>query len=128
MEIGRRGGGMEWAGLTPTCAFFLSGEISLLQRPPLGARGPQPRTPELGREVLLTSGCKNQWGRDRFGSVDRASACGLNGPGFDSGQGHVPSLWAHPRCGVCKRQPIDDSLSSMFLTLYPSLFLSVKNQ
>ena len=38
--------------------------------------------------------------RNRFGSVDRASACGLKGPGFDSGQGHVPWLQVHP----CKRQ------------------------
>ena len=37
--------------------------------------------------------------RDRFGSVDRASACGLKGPGFDSGQGHVPWLRAHPQWG-----------------------------
>ena len=29
---------------------------------------------------------------------------------------------------MCKRQLIDDSFSSMFLTLYPSLFLSVKNK
>jgi hypothetical protein len=29
---------------------------------------------------------------------------------------------------VCRRQLIDVSLSSMFLTLYPSPFLSVKNQ
>ncbi|KAK1334955.1 hypothetical protein QTO34_004528 [Cnephaeus nilssonii] len=34
---------------------------------------------------------------DRFGSVDGASACGLKGPGFDSGQGHVPWLRAHPQ-------------------------------
>nr|KAF6369254.1 hypothetical protein mMyoMyo1_010632 [Myotis myotis] len=40
-------------------------------------------------------GCKR--GRNRFGSVDRASACGLKGPRFDSGQGmylgcgHIPS-------------------------------------
>ena len=27
------------------------------------------------------------------------SACGLKGPRFDSGQGHVPWLWAHPQCG-----------------------------
>ncbi|KAK1342723.1 hypothetical protein QTO34_015489 [Cnephaeus nilssonii] len=26
--------------------------------------------------------------RNRFGSVDRASACGLKGPRFDSSQGH----------------------------------------
>ena len=39
---------------------------------------------------------------NRFGSVDRASACGLKGPGFDSGQGHVPWLQAHPQWGMCK--------------------------
>nr|KAF6336849.1 hypothetical protein mMyoMyo1_012058 [Myotis myotis] len=38
-------------------------------------------------------------GRNRFGSVDRASACGLKGPRFDSGQGHVPGLRAHPPVG-----------------------------
>ena len=36
------------------------------------------------------------------------------------GCGHIPSR------GWCKRQLIDDSLSSMFLTLYSSLFISVK--
>ena len=66
--------------------------------------------------------------RDWLGSVGRALACGLKGPGFDSSQEHVPWLRAHPQWGVCKRQLINDSLSSMFLTLYPSLFLSVKNQ
>ena len=35
-------------------------------------------------------------GRDRFGSMDRASAWGLKGPGFDSCQGHVPWLQAYP--------------------------------
>ena len=39
--------------------------------------------------------------RDWFGLVDRASACRLKGPGFDSGQGHVSRLWARPRWGVC---------------------------
>ena len=63
-----------------------------------------------------------------FGSVDRASACRLKGPRFDSSQGHVPWLRAHPQEGVCNNQLIDDSLSSIFLTLYLSLFLSVKNQ
>ena len=29
-----------------------------------------------------------------FGSVDRVSACGLKGPGFDSSQGHMPGLRA----------------------------------
>nr|KAF6318606.1 hypothetical protein mPipKuh1_008609 [Pipistrellus kuhlii] len=28
---------------------------------------------------------RKQWSRDRFGSMDRASAWGLKGPGFDSG-------------------------------------------
>nr|KAF6379101.1 hypothetical protein mMyoMyo1_009938 [Myotis myotis] len=64
---------------------------------------------------------------DRFGLVDRASACRLKGPRFDSSQGHVPWLWAHPQWGLCRRQLIDVSLSSMFLTLCPSPFLSVKN-
>nr|KAF6328957.1 hypothetical protein mPipKuh1_008286 [Pipistrellus kuhlii] len=64
----------------------------------------------------------------RCGSVDRALACRLKGPGFNSGQGHVPWLRAHPQCGVCRRQLMDVSLSSMFLTLYPSPSLSVKNQ
>ena len=32
-----------------------------------------------------------------FGSVDRALACGLKGPGFDSSQGHVPWLREHPQ-------------------------------
>jgi hypothetical protein len=35
--------------------------------------------------------------QNRFGSVDRALACGLKGHGFDSGQGHVPWLRAHPQ-------------------------------
>ena len=69
---------------------------------------------------------KYYYGRNQFGSVDRASACGLKGPGFDSGQGHVPWLRAHPQWGVRRRQLINVSLSWMFLTLYPSLFLSVK--
>nr|KAF6343089.1 hypothetical protein mPipKuh1_010796 [Pipistrellus kuhlii] len=55
----------------------------------------------------------------------RASVCGLKGPGFDSGQGHVPWLRAHPQWGVCKRQLVGVSLSLTFLTLYPSQFLSV---
>nr|KAF6378932.1 hypothetical protein mMyoMyo1_009805 [Myotis myotis] len=66
--------------------------------------------------------------RNQFGSVDGASACGLKGPRFDSGQGHVPGLRAHPQWEMCRRQLIDVSLSSMFLTLYLSPFLSVKNQ
>ena len=33
-------------------------------------------------------------GLGHFGSVDRVSACGLKGPGFDSGQGHMPGLMA----------------------------------
>ncbi|ELK24486.1 Retinal guanylyl cyclase 2 [Myotis davidii] len=37
-------------------------------------------------ELLLK---ENEPSPDRFGSVDRASACGLKGPGFDSGQGSV---------------------------------------
>ena len=37
--------------------------------------------------------------RNRCGSVDRVSACRLKGPGFDSGQGHVPWLRAHPPVG-----------------------------
>ncbi|KAK1327501.1 hypothetical protein QTO34_013003 [Cnephaeus nilssonii] len=40
---------------------------------------------------------RNHDGQNRFGSVDRASVCGLKGPRFDSGQGHVPWLRAHPR-------------------------------
>ena len=47
--------------------------------------------------------------------------CGLKGPRFYYGQGHVPWLWAHPQWGLCKRQLIDVSLPVMFLTLYPSL-------
>ena len=43
---------------------------------------------------------KNQLSRDRFGSMDRASAWGLKGPGFDSSQGHVPWLRAHQVGGV----------------------------
>ena len=39
----------------------------------------------------------SQEGQNWFGSVDRASACGLRGPGFDSGQGHVPWLRAQPQ-------------------------------
>ncbi|XP_059530424.1 LOW QUALITY PROTEIN: E3 ubiquitin-protein ligase TRIM11-like [Myotis daubentonii] len=39
---------------------------------------------------------KTKKSRNRFGSVDRVSACGLKGPRFDSGQGHVPGLRAHP--------------------------------
>lgn len=31
------------------------------------------------------------------GSVERASACRLMGPRFNSGQGHVPWLPAHPQ-------------------------------
>ena len=33
---------------------------------------------------------------NRFGSVDRASACGLKGLRFNSGQEHVTWLRAHP--------------------------------
>nr|KAF6272612.1 zinc finger protein 45 [Pipistrellus kuhlii] len=36
--------------------------------------------------------------RDRFGSMDRASAWGLKGPGFDSGQGH-PVKGMYLGCG-----------------------------
>nr|KAF6369355.1 hypothetical protein mMyoMyo1_010702 [Myotis myotis] len=71
---------------------------------------------------------KNNIQPNQFGSVDGASACGLKGPRFDTGQGHVPWLRAHPQWGVCRRQLIDVSRSLMFLTLYPSPFLSVKNQ
>ena len=35
--------------------------------------------------------------RHWFGSVDRASAWGLKGPGVDSCQGRVPWLRAHPQ-------------------------------
>ena len=35
--------------------------------------------------------------RNQFDSVDRALAWGLKGPRFDSGQGHVLWLWAHPQ-------------------------------
>ena len=35
--------------------------------------------------------------RNQFGSVDRALVCGLKGPRFDSGQGHVHWLQAHPQ-------------------------------
>ena len=31
-----------------------------------------------------------------YGSVDRVLVCGLKGPGFDSGQGHMPRLWDQP--------------------------------
>ena len=68
------------------------------------------------------------YGRHRFGSVDRKSVCGLKGPRFNSGQKHVHWLRAHPQCGMCKRQLVNVSLSSTFLTLYPSAFLSVENQ
>nr|KAF6272745.1 hypothetical protein mPipKuh1_010715 [Pipistrellus kuhlii] len=57
----------------------------------------------------------------------RASVCGLKGPGFDSGQGHVHWLRAHPRWGVCKRQLVDVSLSLMFLALCLSLPLCKKS-
>ena len=33
---------------------------------------------------------KHYRGSSWFGSVDRALACGLKGPRFDSSQGHVP--------------------------------------
>nr|KAF6279305.1 hypothetical protein mPipKuh1_010371 [Pipistrellus kuhlii] len=33
---------------------------------------------------------RNSFSPHQFGSVGRASACGLKGPQFDSGQGHVP--------------------------------------
>ncbi|XP_070267314.1 desumoylating isopeptidase 1 isoform X1 [Myotis yumanensis] len=43
---------------------------------------------------------KNQKARPGwFGSVDRASACGLRGPRFDSSQGHMPGLWAQSPVG-----------------------------
>nr|KAF6378953.1 hypothetical protein mMyoMyo1_009826 [Myotis myotis] len=35
---------------------------------------------------------KIKMGPNQFGSVDRASACRLKGPRFDSSQGHVPWL------------------------------------
>nr|KAF6382619.1 hypothetical protein mPipKuh1_008975 [Pipistrellus kuhlii] len=35
--------------------------------------------------------------QNQFGSMDRASAWGLKGPGIDSGQEHVPWLRAHPQ-------------------------------
>ncbi|KAK1340145.1 hypothetical protein QTO34_018709 [Cnephaeus nilssonii] len=38
-------------------------------------------------------------GPGRFGSVDRASACRLKGPRFDSTQGHrprMPQTWVQP--------------------------------
>ena len=61
-----------------------------------------------------------------FGSVDRPSACRLKGPRFDSSQGHVPWLRAHPqwRRGVQEEaaqyfSPIDVSNSLSFsLPLY----------
>ena len=40
---------------------------------------------------------KKEYRRNRFGSMDRVSAWGLKGPGFDSSQGHVPWLRAHPQ-------------------------------
>nr|KAF6330287.1 hypothetical protein mMyoMyo1_012278 [Myotis myotis] len=83
--------------------------------------------PALPLVTSLTYGSKEvcscpHW----FGSVDRALDFRLKGPRFNSSQGLVPWLWAHPQWGVCRRQLIDVSLSSMFLTLYPSPFLSVK--
>ncbi|ELK23723.1 Eukaryotic peptide chain release factor subunit 1 [Myotis davidii] len=46
---------------------------------------------------------------NRFGSVDRALACGLKGPRFDSGPGHVPWLRAHPELGALTALLSDDS-------------------
>ncbi|XP_070274137.1 ubiquitin carboxyl-terminal hydrolase 45 isoform X6 [Myotis yumanensis] len=48
----------------------------------------------LSPKALFNQLCQNpSW----FGSVDRASACGFKGPGFDSGQGHMPGLRLHPQ-------------------------------
>nr|KAF6353588.1 hypothetical protein mPipKuh1_010501 [Pipistrellus kuhlii] len=64
-----------------------------------------------------------------FGSVDRASACGVEGSGFDSGQGTCLGCNLYPHWGTCRRQPINDSLSLlMFLSLFPSPFLSEINK
>nr|KAF6296103.1 hypothetical protein mMyoMyo1_009211 [Myotis myotis] len=65
-----------------------------------------------------------------FGSVDRASACRPKGPGFDSGQGHVPWLQAPPRPGPWLELMQEAtnrcvSLTSMFLSVFPSLFHSL---
>ena len=61
---------------------------------------------------------KYLFSRNRFGSVDKALACGLKGPRFDSSQGHVPWLCAHPQWGVCKKQLINVSLPSMLLFFF----------
>nr|KAF6378901.1 hypothetical protein mMyoMyo1_009790 [Myotis myotis] len=45
-----------------------------------------------------------------FGSVDRALACGLKGPRFDSGQGHVPGLRALSPLGGMQEAADDLSL------------------
>ena len=66
-----------------------------------------------------------------FSSVDRASAYGLKGPKFDSGQGHMPRLQAPSPEGACRRQPINDSLSPLMilsLSPSPSPFLSEINK
>nr|KAF6314785.1 hypothetical protein mMyoMyo1_008579 [Myotis myotis] len=69
----------------------------------------------------------NPW-PSRFSSVDRASACGLKGPRFDPGQGHVPWLWAtSPVGGV--QEAADRCFSLMDVSNSLSLSLPLcKNQ
>nr|KAF6303971.1 hypothetical protein mMyoMyo1_008954 [Myotis myotis] len=107
-----------------------------LQEPSMGAHicvlglPPLPSFPGLASSASEPPPCPllRKSSRDRFGLVDGASACGLRGPGFDSGQGHVPGLRAYPQWEMCRRQLIDVSLSSMFLALCLSPFLSVESQ
>nr|KAF6379031.1 hypothetical protein mMyoMyo1_009901 [Myotis myotis] len=64
-----------------------------------------------------------------FGSVDRALACRLKIPGSILVKHTCPSCRLHPQWGACRGQPINDYLSSlMFLTLFPSPFLSEINK
>nr|KAF6287144.1 hypothetical protein mPipKuh1_009980 [Pipistrellus kuhlii] len=84
---------------------------------------------EMSFRDCVALGKEAATGRNRCGSVDRASVCGLKGPRFDSGQGHVHWLQAHPWCGVRRRQLVDASLIGVSSSLsFSSPYLSVKNQ
>ncbi|KAK1343684.1 hypothetical protein QTO34_014237 [Cnephaeus nilssonii] len=59
--------------------------------------------------------------RNWFGSVDRASACGLKGPRFNSGLGHVPWLRTQSAKVECVIQTCPELLRRDFQSLFPEM-------
>nr|KAF6326396.1 hypothetical protein mPipKuh1_008394 [Pipistrellus kuhlii] len=76
---------------------------------------------------VLVASLKVRWSPSRFDSVERASFWGPAGPGFYSGQGHVPWLQAPRQPGALVKACAGGNQSMCFSHIDVSLCLSLSH-